>query len=77
VSANFFEIGGHSLAAAKLVARIRAVFGIAFPLAALYSSPTVRSCAALVEAALLERYAASLALSAEAMADGDDDHMLI
>jgi amino acid adenylation domain-containing protein len=76
VCANFFEIGGHSLAASKLVARIRSAFGIAFQLGALYNSPTVRSCAALVEAALLERYAASLALSDDALADGGDDMLI-
>ena len=72
VSADFFEIGGHSLAAAKLVARIRTAFGISFPLAALYSAPTVRSCAAVVEAALLERFAAQLKVEQGAAAPQGD-----
>jgi amino acid adenylation domain-containing protein len=45
---NFFEIGGHSLAAARLFARLDEEFGIHPPLGVLFSAPTVR--------ALAERY---------------------
>ena len=76
VTCNFFEIGGHSLLAAKLVTKIRATFAIAFPLTALYSSPTIRSCAALVELGLKEKFATSLVLSDHASTTFDDEMIL-
>lgn len=76
VTANFFEIGGHSLLAAKLVTKIRATFAIAFPLTALYSSPTIRACAALVELGLKEKFAASLVVSDDASNTFDDEMIL-
>ncbi len=45
VQDDFFAIGGHSLAAARLVARIDAIMGHAIPLATLLSAPTVESLA--------------------------------
>jgi amino acid adenylation domain-containing protein len=60
VTSNFFEIGGHSLMAAKLVTRIRSNFGVEFPLSAVFDVPTVRLCAIRIEEALKEKYAKSL-----------------
>ncbi|QSQ19553.1 amino acid adenylation domain-containing protein [Pyxidicoccus parkwayensis] len=39
--ADFFALGGHSLSATRLVARVRQAFGVELPLAALFASPTV------------------------------------
>ncbi|WP_033338807.1 non-ribosomal peptide synthetase [Catenuloplanes japonicus] len=39
---DFFDLGGHSLAATRLVSRIRTVFGAEVPLRAVFESPTVR-----------------------------------
>ncbi|MBZ4422889.1 non-ribosomal peptide synthetase, partial [Myxococcus sp. RHSTA-1-4] len=52
---NFFEVGGHSLLAMQLVARVREAFRVDLPLRDVFESPTV--------AALAERVARSVAVA--------------
>jgi thioesterase domain-containing protein/acyl carrier protein len=49
VDANFFEIGGHSLLAVRLLVRIEAEFGRKLSLAALFQHPTIAGQARLLE----------------------------
>ena len=47
---GFFESGGHSLRAMRLVSRVRETLGVDFTLPALFASPTVEGVARTVEA---------------------------
>ena len=48
VQNNFFDLGGHSLIAVRLMARIQQQFGLNLPLAILFQSPTIEQMAPLL-----------------------------
>ncbi len=45
---NFFDVGGHSLTAVRLFAKIKHKYDVQFPLAVLFKAPTVEACAKLI-----------------------------
>ncbi|MBU2983347.1 SDR family NAD(P)-dependent oxidoreductase [Lentibacter algarum] len=47
---NFFDLGGHSLIAVRLFAQVKKAFDVEFPISVLFEAPTIKKCAALIEA---------------------------
>jgi acyl carrier protein len=53
VEDSFFDLGGHSLIAVRLFAKVRKTYSVDFPISILFEAPTIRACASLIK----ERYA--------------------
>lgn len=49
IDRNFFHLGGHSLRAAALVARVERELRVSLPLSAVFQRPTIRGLATLIE----------------------------
>jgi amino acid adenylation domain-containing protein len=52
---SFFDLGGHSILAARLMAQVRSSFGVQLAFHNIFRAPTVSSLAALIEAKLPRR----------------------
>jgi hypothetical protein len=57
IDANFFAIGGHSLAVLQLAARMQQAFGLMVPIADLFENLTIESQVRLVERLYQEQLA--------------------
>ncbi|MEP7010527.1 MAG: amino acid adenylation domain-containing protein [Acidobacteriota bacterium] len=68
---NFFALGGHSLKAARVIARARKVFGVDLPLRSLFESPTLETFARQVEEARRNLVAGGVPI--ESLAASDDE----
>ena len=49
---DFFDLGGHSLIAVRLFARVKRVFSVEFPISVLFEASTIEACAQLISAAM-------------------------
>jgi hypothetical protein len=62
---DYFDLGGDSIAAVRLLVRLHEVFGVDFQLAALFDRPTIAVLSELVDSlVLMSRASGSGAVSA-------------
>jgi amino acid adenylation domain-containing protein len=53
---SFFELGGYSLLAVRLVAQLESAFGVSLPLAVLFDSPTIEALAERIQRSRLSAF---------------------
>lgn len=51
VKDNFFDLGGHSLVAVRLFAKIKKKYGVEYPISVLFEAPNIERCAAMLREA--------------------------
>src|SRR5690606_25126840 len=54
VQDDFFDLGGHSLIAVRLFAKVKKLFSVDFPISVLFDAPTVEAIAELISKAMPE-----------------------
>ncbi|MGH1439203.1 MAG: type I polyketide synthase [Cellvibrionaceae bacterium] len=56
---SFFDLGGHSLIAVRLFAKIQQVYSVDYPISILFEAPTISTCADLIREAVGDDVASS------------------
>jgi tyrocidine synthetase-3 len=56
IEGNFFDLGGHSLKATRLISKIHKALNVKVPLAEIFKSPTIRGLSQYIDASVKERY---------------------
>ena len=59
VQDSFFDLGGHSLVAVRLFARIKQTFDVDYPISILFEAPTIEGCANLIRTEIGDQEAGS------------------
>jgi acyl carrier protein len=78
---DFFDLGGHSLAASRIIARVVQAFQVELPIKALFEAPTIAEMARIIERHAVTQ-ASDVALNAmlseiEAMTEGEAQRQLV
>jgi amino acid adenylation domain-containing protein len=73
VESNFFDLGGHSMLATKVVTRIREAFSLNVPMRVMFDSPTIAGVAAHVANAGAQDEVTSIAEMIEKLTQLSDD----
>lgn len=66
VQDSFFDLGGHSLIAVRLFAKVKKAYQIDFPISVLFEAPTIERCGALIKERIGGAAAGGAAEGAEA-----------
>ena len=61
---NFFDLGGHSMLAVKIISRARERFAVELPIATLFHAPTIAKLAAVIDGLTLTLAAPPATLAA-------------
>jgi amino acid adenylation domain-containing protein len=70
---NFFNLGGHSLLGAQMIARISDTFGVELSLFSVFNDPTVRGMSAEIKRVLIEKLSAMSEEGAESLLASSQD----
>ncbi|MGM1058436.1 amino acid adenylation domain-containing protein [Saccharothrix sp. Mg75] len=73
---NFFALGGHSLTATQMLARVRAALGADLPLAALFAAPTIAELCAGLTRGTAARGPVPLIDQLDELSDAEIDRLL-
>ncbi|MGC2172943.1 MAG: amino acid adenylation domain-containing protein [Candidatus Sulfotelmatobacter sp.] len=70
---NFFNLGGHSLLGAQMIARISDTFGVELSLLTVFNDPTVRGMSAEIERLIIEKVSAMSEEEAQSLLASSQD----